>query len=217
MATVCGHDEGGRRLIDSYLTELAVELDFHGVGSRRAARILAEARDHLLELAVEHGEEEAVERFGSARQLAAEAARASRPVILLRSTLVFAAAIALFVLPLYAIPENTLPPAPWDERPAHLTWKLYVSVGAFAVAVPLALVAIAAAWLRRRRTTLVALTLAGSSLTVSAAVGVVAAVQWAQAVPGSGTTLLLSLGTTAFLGTVAAASLASAARASRLT
>ena len=217
MATVCGHDEGGRRLIDSYLTELAVELDFHGVGSRRAARILAEARDHLLELAVEHGEEEAVERFGPARQLAAEAARAARPVVLFRSTLVFAAALALFVLPLYGIPENTLPPAPWDERPAHLTWKLYVSLGAFAVAVPLALIAVAAAWLRRRRTALVALTLAGSSLAVSAAVGAVGAVQWAQAVPGSGTTLLLSLGTTAFLGTVAAASLASAARASRLT
>src|SRR5512132_2644789 len=120
MATVCGHDEGGRRLIAHALTELAVELDFHRVGSRRAARILAEARDHLLELAVEHGEEEAVERFGSARQLAVEAARASRPVVLLRSTLVFAAALALFVLPLYGIPENTLPPAPWAERPAYL-------------------------------------------------------------------------------------------------
>ena len=191
MATVCGHDEGGRRLIDSYLTELAVELDFHRVGRRRSARILAEARDHLLELAVEHGEEEAVERFGPARQLAAEAARAARPVVLFRSTLVFAAALALFVLPLYGIPENTLPPAPWDERPAHLTWKLYVSIGAFAFAVPLALIAVAAAWLRWRRTALVALALAGSSLAVSAAVGMVVAVQWAQAVPGSGTTLLL--------------------------
>jgi hypothetical protein len=217
MATVCGHDEGGRRLIDHYLSELAVELEFQRVGSHRAARVLAEARDHLLELAVEHGEEEAVERFGPARQLAVEAARASRPVILLRSTLVFAAVLALFVLPLYGIPENTLPPAPWDERPAHLTWKLYVSVGAFAVAVPLTLIAVATAWLRRRRTTLVALTLAGASLAVSTVVGAIGAVQWAQAVPGSGTTLLLSLGTTAFLGCVAAASLASAARASRLT
>jgi hypothetical protein len=217
MATVCGHDDGGRRLIDLYLSDLEAELAFHGVGSRRAARILAEARDHLLELAIEHGEEEAVERFGPARALAVEAARASRPVLLLRSTLVFAAALALFVLPLYGIPENTLPPAPWDERPAHLTWKLYVSVGAFAVAVPLTLIAVATAWLRRRRTTLVALTLAGASLAVSTVVGAIGAVQWAQAVPGSGTTLLLSLGTTAFLGCVAAASLASAARASRLT
>jgi HAAS len=217
MATVCGQDEGGRRLIDLYLTDLAAELAFHGVGRRRSARILAEARDHLLELAVEHGEEEALERFGPARQLASEAARAARPVVLLRSTLVFAAALALFVLPLYGIPESTLPPAPWDERPAHLTWKLYVSVGAFAIAVPLALVSVAAAWLRLRRTTLVALTFAGSSLAVSAVVGAVGAVQWAQAVPGSGTTLLLSLGAIAFLGSVAVASLASAARASRLT
>ena len=98
------------------------------------------------------------------------------------------------MLPLYGIPENTLPPAPWDERPAHLTWKLYVSVGAFAIAVPFALIAVAAAWLRLRRTTLVALTLAGGSLVVSAVVGAVGAVQWAQAVPGSGTTLVLSSG-----------------------
>ena len=70
MATVCGHDEGGRRLIDFYLTDLAAELAFNGVGRRRASRILAEARDHLLELAAEHGEEEAIERFGAARPLA---------------------------------------------------------------------------------------------------------------------------------------------------
>ena len=217
MATVCGHDEGGRRLIDRYLTDLTAELAFHRVGRRRAARILEEARDHLLELAAEHGEEEAVERFGSARKIAAEAARAAQPVVLIRSTLVFAAAVALFVLPLYGIPENTLPPAPWDERPAHLTWKLYASIGAFAIAVPLALFAVAGAWLRLRRTTRVALALAGSSLAVSALVGAIGAVQWAQAVPGGGTTLLLSLATTAFLSSVAVASLASAARASRLT
>lgn len=204
-------------MIERYLTDLAAELAFHGVGRRRAARIRAEARDHLLELAAEHGEEEAVARFGPARQLAIESARAAQPVVLFRSTLVFAAALALFVLPLYGIPENTLPPAPWDERPAHLTWKLYVSVGAFAIAMPLALIAVAAAWLRLRRTTLVVLALAGTSLAISAVVGAVGAIQWAQAVPGSGTTLLLTLAATAFLGSAAAASLASAARASRLT
>lgn len=204
-------------MIERYLTDLAAELAFHGVGRRRAARIRAEARDHLLELAAEHGEEEAVARFGPARQLAIESARAAQPVILFRSTLVFAAALALFVLPIYGIPESTLPPAPWDERPAHLTWKLYVSLGAFAIALPLALIAFAAAWLRLRRTTLVVLALAGSSLAISAVVGAVGAIQWAQAVPGSGTTLLLSLAATVFLGSVAAASLASAARASRLT
>lgn len=204
-------------MIERYLTDLAAELAFHGVGRRRAARIRAEARDHLLELAAEHGEEEAVARFGPARQLAIESARAAQPVILFRSTLVFAAALALFVLPIYGIPESTLPPAPWDERPAHLTWKLYVSLGAFAIALPLGLIAFAAAWLRLRRTTLFVLALAGSSLAISAVVGAVGAIQWAQAVPGSGTTLLLTLAATAFLGSVAAASLASAARASRLT
>lgn len=203
-------------MIDLYLNDLSAELAFCGIRGRRAARLCAEARDHLLELAADHGDEEAISRFGSPRTLAVEAARAAHPVMLLRSTLVFLAALALFVLPLYAIPENTLPPAPWDARPDYLTWKLYVSDGAFGVAVLAALVAVAAAWRRRRRTTLVALTVAGSSLAASAAIGAIGAVQWAQAVPGAGTTLVLSLGTSAFLGSVAAASLASAQRVHRL-
>ena len=94
----------------------------------------------------------AVARFGPPQRIAVEVARAVQPVVLFRSTLVFLGALALFVLPLYAIPENTLPPAPWDERPEYLTWKLYVSLGAFGVAVPAALIAVAAAWRRRRRT-----------------------------------------------------------------
>ena len=80
-------------MIDRYLNELAAQLALHGVRGRRAARLCAEARDHLLELAAEHGEEEAVSRFGPSRTLAIEAARAAHPVMLLRSTLVFLAAL----------------------------------------------------------------------------------------------------------------------------
>jgi hypothetical protein len=203
-------------MIDLYLNELSAQLSLYGVRGRRAARLRTEARDHLLELAADHGEEGALSRFGPSRTLAIEAARAAHPVMLLRSTLVFVTALFLFVLPLYAIPENTLPPAPWDARPDYLTWKLYVSAAAFGIALPAALVALAAAWRRRRRTTVVALTVAGGSFAVSAAIGVIGAVQWAQAVPGAGTTLALSLGTTVFLGLVAAASLASAQRVNRL-
>lgn len=203
-------------MIERYLDELAAELARRGIRGRRAARLRAEARDHLLELSADHGEEEAIARFGPPQALAVEAARAAHPLMLLRSALVFMAALPLFVLPLYAIPENTLPPAPWDARPDYLTWKLYVSDGAFGIAVLAALVAVAAAWRRRRRTTLVALTVAGSSLAASVAIGAIGAIQWAQAVPGAGTTLALSLGTSAFLGSVAAASLASAQRVHRL-
>ena len=203
-------------MIDLYLEDLAAQLAFYGVRGRRAARLRAEARDHLLELSAEHGDEEAISRFGSPRTLAVEAARAAHPVMLLRSTLVFLAALPLFVLPLYGIPENTLPPAPWDVRPDYLTWKLYVADGAFAVALLAALVAVAAAWRRRRRTTFIALTGAGASLAASVVIGSIGAIQWAQAVPGAGTTLALSLATSAILGSVAAASLASAQRVHRL-
>jgi hypothetical protein len=216
MATVCGSDDRGRRVIDLYLDDLAAQLAFYGIRGRRAARLRAEARDHLLELSADHGEEEAIARFGSPRTLAVEAARAAHPVMLLRSALVFLAALPFFVLPLYAIPENTLPPAPWDARPDYLTWKLYVANGAFGVAVLAALVAALAAWQRWRRTTFLALTVAGSSLATSVVIGAIGAIQWAQAVPGAGTTLALSLATSVFLGSVAAASLASAKRVHRL-
>jgi hypothetical protein len=217
METVLGHDEDGRGVIERYLLDLAAQLAFYGVPRRRATRVVAESRDHLIELAAEEGEHRAVARFGPPQKIAAEVARAVQPVVLFRSTLVFLGALALFVLPLYAIPENTLPPAPWDERPEYLTWKLYVSLGAFGVALPAALIAVAAAWRRRRLIALASLSLAGTSLAVSAAVGAIGAVQWAQAVPGSGTTLVLTLVATACLGGVAAASLASAGRVRRFT
>ena len=203
-------------MIELYLDDLAAELAFHGIRGRRAARLRAEARDHLLELSADHGDEDAIARFGSPRTLAVEAARAAHPVMLFRAALVFLAALPFFVLPLYAIPENTLPPAPWDARPDYLTWKLYVADGAFVVALLAALLAVTAAWRRRRRTTFVALTLAGGSFAASVVIGAIGAIQWAQAVPGAGTTLALSLATSAFLGSVAAASLASAQRVHRL-
>ena len=217
METVLGHDEDSRGVIERYLLDLGAQLAFYGVPRRRAARVLAESRDHLIELAADESEHRAVARFGPPQKIALEVARAVQPVVLFRSTLVFLGALALFVLPLYAIPENTLPPAPWDERPGYLTWKLYVSLGAFGVALPAALIAVAAAWRRQRRIALAGLSLAGMSLAVSAAVGAIGAVQWAQAVPGSTTTLVLTLVATACLGGVAAASLASAGRDRRFT
>jgi hypothetical protein len=217
VETVLGHDEDGRGVIERYLLDLRAQLAFYGVPRRRAQRVVAESRDHLIELAAEEDEHSAVARFGSPQRIALEVARAMQPVVLFRSTLVFVGALALFVLPLYVIPENTLPPAPWDERPDYLTWKLYVSLGAFGVALPAALIAVTAAWRRRRRIALASLSLAGAALAVSAAVGAIGAVQWAQAVPGSTTTLVLSLVATACLGGVAAASLASAGRVRRFT
>lgn len=208
MATVLADDERGRGVIERYLVDLAAQLAFHGVPRRRAARVVSEARDHLLELAAGEGEEAAVARFGPTEAIAAGVARAVRPTVVFRAALLFLAALALFVLPYYAIPENTLPPAPWDERPGYLTWKLYVSGAALGFALVAALIAVVLAWRRFVRSSLTALGVAGLALTVSASVGVVGAVQWAQAVPGSGLTLGLTLASTAGLSLVAAVALA---------
>jgi HAAS len=61
-------------VIDGYLDELGRELRAAGVTGDRARRLLAEARDHLLELAAVDGEAEAVRRFGPAGEVASDAA-----------------------------------------------------------------------------------------------------------------------------------------------
>jgi hypothetical protein len=124
--------------------------------------------------------------------------------------------VALFVLPLYGIPENTLPPAPWTERPDYLTWKLYVAEAAWVVALGAAAAAVLLAWSRFPRAALAALASSAIALAVAAGIGSVGAVQWTDAVPGSGTTLALSLAATAVLGCAGVGALASAERVRRL-
>jgi hypothetical protein len=200
----------GADVIERMLTELERELAAVGIRGRLRRRILAESEDHL------RSDPEAVDRFGPPRRVAVEAARVAHPRMLLRSVLAYAAVVALFVLPLYGIPENTLPPAPWSERPDYLTWKLYVAEAAWVLALGGAAVAMLLAWARVPRAALAALVCSAIALAVAAGVGSVGAVQWTDAVPGSGTTLALSLGATAVLGCAAAGALASADRVRRL-
>jgi hypothetical protein len=58
-------------MIEPYLSELARELRVRGVRGGTAERVLAEARDHLLELHEAHG---SIERFGPSDQVAREIA-----------------------------------------------------------------------------------------------------------------------------------------------
>jgi hypothetical protein len=74
VESVRARDRGGRDVIEQYLTALARALDESGVDGRAAGRVLAEARDHLLELSQEADEQEAVMRFGDARALAEQVA-----------------------------------------------------------------------------------------------------------------------------------------------
>ena len=189
--------------IDVYLSELRRALRFRVV---RRRRLLAEVEGHLRESAealrragrtAEEAEHEAVARFGAPDAVAADAVRAAGPAGLSWAAGLLAAALAFYVLPLYAIPENTLPAAPWAERPDHLTWKLYVALAAYGLAVALVLPAFAAARLGWTRLAFAALLASAAALTVSAIAATVLAIQWAAAAPGSGTTLALALPATA--------------------
>jgi hypothetical protein len=62
-------------MIDAYLRELARALDAFGLRGAVARRLLAEARDHLEESALDVGEEQAVHAFGAPHDLAELAAR----------------------------------------------------------------------------------------------------------------------------------------------
>ena len=77
-----------------------------------------------------------------ARRFAAESAvRETR-----LATALALGASALFVFPLYVVPENTLPPAQWAEKPRDILVLQLVVVGCWLVAVGLAVVGAALAW-----------------------------------------------------------------------
>lgn len=164
--------------IERFLAELARELPFW---SRR--RVLAEAEDHLREAAATVGEQEAVVRFGPARQIAS----GFRRVAALR--LAALAAIAALVVPIasYPLVENGLPPAPWasaSAMPDHLQWKLDAVKAFYLLA--LGAGAVAALLLRRAgRDLIVASAVVLAALAQVAALSVVLSVQWGEAVAGT--------------------------------
>jgi hypothetical protein len=194
--------------IDHYLAELRTALRFHILLRRR---LLTEAEAHLREAAETSSEREAVARFGDPSLVAQELTRGAAPSALSRASLLLLGVLALFVLPLYAIPENTLPPAPWAERPDYLTWKLAASLGAFAVALTAAVFALATAWRGWTRLSSAGLGISGTSLAVSGLLTAILTVQWAQAAPETGTTVALVLPTTVLALLAAAGAVATAA------
>jgi hypothetical protein len=177
-------------VIERYLRELAEALP-----PLRRRRVLAEVEAHLADAAARYeaagryrgeAEELAVAEFGPAdvvaRRLTAELAhRASRPA----AALVLAAAV-LFVVPLYGLPENTLPPAPWEELPAALEWKRDLAVALWLVAVGLAALGLL---LRRPVLSVAALVCVAGSAVLSA----VLAVDWNSAAPATPLATLLAL------------------------
>src|SRR5829696_1573205 len=124
--------------VEQYLAELKSRLP---AGPLRR-RFLAEAQAHI--------DDGGLEAFGPVEVVAARMrAELARTADRLAPRAVLAL-VAVFVLPLYVIPENTLPAATWAETPAQLAWKVTAADWAFAVAAAVALLAVVA-WGTLRR------------------------------------------------------------------
>jgi hypothetical protein len=161
---------------DRYVRELERQLPF-AFGLR--ARVVAEVREHLRD-----GGEEAHARFGPVDELSAQLGRELRLRAVARASWFLPTIVAAFVFPLYFLPENTLPPAPWAEKPDYLEWKQHVALAAFVIALGLAAIAFVAA---RVRPAAALVPLVGSVVALGTAVvfSSIVAVQWIDAVPGT--------------------------------
>jgi len=176
--------------IDAYLAELERRLP--RIARRR---ILAEAQEHLRDSAARHSSEgglvphdaeaAAVADFGPveivARKLAATGAIRETRI----ATVVALGAVAFFVVPLYVVPENTLPPAPWQEKPRDIALLQLVSVALWVAAGALALAAAALSWTRWSRLAALPLACAPIALAGSVAFSVVLVVRWFALTPNT--------------------------------
>lgn len=203
--------------VDAYLEELRRRLP--STGSRR---FLAEVDAHLREathagvrsgLDRSDAEALAVEAFGSADVVAQRMWRETGPVAVRRAAGLALVAVGALVMPLYVVPENLLPPAPWTERPSYLsvllatalvTWVFAGVHAAFAFVAPathgvcalllaaaLALIASAAtiaagiAWHIEAPETPWSVTAVAAPLALLSLAGLVAAALWARGRAGA--------------------------------
>jgi uncharacterized membrane protein YkvA (DUF1232 family) len=194
--------------IEAYLAELRRRLP--STGSRR---FLAEVEAHLrdatgaqLAQGIDRAEAEAqaIEAFGPADVVAARMWRETVPIAVRRASGVALLALGLLVLPLYLVPENLLPPAPWEQRPGYLGVLLVTALATWIVASVLAVMAFVAPGAYGAY----ALVLAAGLALVSGAAGLAAGVAWhleAPATPWSITAICLPLTVIALAGVGAAA------------
>jgi peptidoglycan/LPS O-acetylase OafA/YrhL len=187
---------------DRYLQELEQALRRRRVPARRRRRFLAEAADHMA------CDSEAAATFGDPELLAQQVAAMEQPRRVRLLSAVLVGTILAFVVPLYGIPENTLPPAPPQGLPASVEWKLDWAIALYVAALVLAALAFAVSWARPRLTKWPAL-LAVGAVVASVALGSAAAAEW----PVGGSTALAAVVPTA-VALVCVAALATARLAS---
>jgi len=92
--------------------------------------------------------------------------------------LVALGAVAFFVFPLYVIPENTLPPAPWVEKPRDIFVLQLVSVALWLVAGALAAASAVLAWTRWSRFAAPVLVMSSTVIAGSSAAAAALVVRW---------------------------------------
>jgi hypothetical protein len=184
---------------DRYLRDLERRLPY-ALGLR--GRVLAEVREHLRD-----GGDEALARFGPVEELAPELTAELRVRAAARASWLVPGLLAVFVFPLYVIPENTLPPAPWVSKPDYLAWKQHVAVAAWLIAIGFGLLAFAIGRLRPRLA-VAPLACSAAALAVAVVFGSVVAVQWIDAVPGTSAAITYAGIATAILLVAAVAFLA---------
>jgi hypothetical protein len=153
-----GRDRARVSGIDAYLEALRRQLPRDPFYRRR---VLAEIDDHLRASAAEHGEEEALARFGAPGEVAARLAPAAAAAAARFASIAVLACVLAFAAAAVAT-ENLLPPAPWpsaDAAPDLVRWTSTGLVWAFATTALLGLAGLA----RPRRFLLLAAAIAVSA------------------------------------------------------
>jgi hypothetical protein len=173
--------------IDEYLAELARCLP-----RSRRGRFLEEAGEHLRDAAranrlrgldADAAERAAVESFGEPAVVARSFAAVTAVSAVRRGSLLALGAVIALVLPLYGIPENTLPPARWEAKPAEIALLQGVSLALWSAAIALAAVGLGLSFTRYARLTAPVLVIACGAVAGFVVVGVALFVVWLDAAP----------------------------------
>jgi hypothetical protein len=196
--------------IDAYLVALRRLLPRYA-----RLRALPEIREHLRDAAARQrasgasptdAEVAATAEFGDV----GDVARRLRSELAVRETRLAAAlavgAVAFFVFPLYVVPENSLPPAPWAEKPEDIAALQRIAIGLWLAAGTLAVASALLAWTRWSRLTWTTLLGAAVALAGSIAISVALVVRWFSYTPSTPNLALAAPFALACLATCAAAS-----------
>ncbi len=191
--------------IDAYLRELEYLLP-----RLERRRFLAEAGMHLRQRAdelvasgvgAEEAQRRAVELFGPAEVVASRVAAERAPWAIRWACVVALVGVAGLVVPLYAVPENLLPPAPWVERPTHLGVLVDLALASWLATVAIALGALVLAAVGRVRATVPTLMAAVAVGGLSGAMALTTVVAWRFSAPTTPVATLVVLVTVAMVPT----------------